>query len=244
MGRAYRDSIATPRIVQHETHSGWLWWLLPLLVVALAVVGWFAFDYGRQSAGYFSSAASEEILALKAHIAELEKEREAFRSVSAKHERSSQISRNAAAKVQEDIQRLEEEKAELRRRLALLEELMVGEGFLKVTDLSVKAGADSQKFNYEFSVKRTRGGTGWVEGRIAIKLAGMREGEHVTLSLNEVSNVPFPTHKMRFRNFQVVDGVLDLPEGFTPESIIVEVRPEGDDVKEITSVHEWLITEP
>ncbi|MFM1892569.1 MAG: hypothetical protein RLZ44_1646 [Pseudomonadota bacterium] len=240
MARVVSRRIVTPRIVQPG--SGGRRWLV--FVGVLVLLGWtyLTYDLGRQQAGYHSGRAAAQRAEARAEIQALKTERDELRLRAASHERASQIDRGAAQQVQDQIKTLQEERAALKREVAFLRELIAADdGPLRLRDFRLDPLEQDHHYRYRFTVAQAGEDAGTVRGEIGVTVTGQRDGKAQTLTLEDLTEGELAVHKMRFRNFQDVEGAIELPKGFTPEALEVEIRPEGDKLKPVKRLFEWQL---
>ncbi len=81
-----------------------------------------------------------------------------------------------------------------------------------------------------------------IEGEFNILLAGEKGGRHVTqpATLMVKQNGEYKVFdRFRFKYFQSVNGVLNVPQGFQPQEIIFQLKPAGKKAKMIESRFAW-----
>ena len=60
------------------------------------------------------------------------------------------------------------------------------------------------------------------------------------LALAGITNPAVKQLKFRFRYFQELAGTITLPEGFAPEKVIIEVKPQGKgDLPSVKQTFDW-----
>lgn len=242
MARVKRRRIKPPKIVQPGGRLKL--WLTMGAAAVLAGWSWFAYDYGRQDAGFHSAAASDRQQRLKAQIKVLETEREHLLLATANHQRASQIDRNAARRVQEDIKSLQEERAELKRQVAFLKELIANnDGPIQVKDFRLRAVSGERQFQYAFTVSNAHRNLGELNGQINIVVRGQAEGVARYFRLGDLTGGKLKAHRMRFKHFQNVQGKLTLPENFSPQTITVEIVPREKTVKTTQRTFDWHLAD-
>jgi hypothetical protein len=240
MARVTSRRIVTPRIVQ-PGGRGRPWLIFAGLLVLL---GWtyLAYDLGRQQAGFHSARAAAERAEAQAEIRALRVERDELRLRAANHERASQIERGASRQVQDDVKALQEERAELKREVAFLRELIAADdGPLRLRDFRIDALERDHHYRYRFTVAQAMEGVGTVQGEIGVAVIGQSDGKAQRLPLEDLTKGELTAHKMRFRNFQDVESSVELPKGFTPEALEVEIRPAGDKLKPVKRTFDWQL---
>lgn len=232
----------TPRIV-HSKGGGARWFVVFFLGAMLGGVGWFAFDYGREWAGLSLSDTDRSVKRLRESVAALTRERNELRQKLAALERSSQIDREASRLAQMELKKLQEERQELEKDLEFLRNLVEdeGAGTLRIKVFKLAAADKEREYSYRFTVSQVKEDFGMSKGRIDISIEGSFEGAAKTLKLTELAVDKKKSHKMSFRHFQHIQGQLLLPEGFTPDSLIVEVSPETKKLPPLRESFDWVV---
>ena len=83
-----------------------------------------------------------------------------------------------------------------------------------------------------------------LRGSLYLEVLGLREGEQVTYSLADMSDdVEKSVLPLRFRYFQSIEGVLELPEGFEPQFIYVNASATSPRKAEIREQYPWQLKE-
>ena len=240
MGKIKPMRVVTPRIVQPGERS-WLWlWMWLLVLVALAAWTWQVFEFGRQQAGFSVGQRDAMKAELMQRIDELAAERDALRSDAARFERAGQIDRAAADGVQAEVQALQNERAELKREVAFLKTLVSGvEHKLALGDYSLKKTGERV---YQFEVtlsKSTENAAATVEGEVVVSLRGVAGGEAKTLDMMALTDGRRSRIGIKFKNFQKLSVELTLPEDFTPNSLVIAVKPGSRGYKPFEQSFDW-----
>lgn len=241
MAKNSSQRFVTPRIIQADSRpSLWLW---ILALVAIGLWTWQVYDYGLRHAADPVVSESDEEEALRTRIAELEQERDELRFLAAKHERSSQIDREAAQAIRGEIESLEDERAELQLEAEKLRSL-VSEGGdrLEVTEYSLRKTGE-RRYRYQFKVTRDIEGAKKLEGWVTLRVAGLSSGESEELSLPELTGGSLDIHRLGFKHYQTIDGDLQLPAGFEPDRLTIEVTPIGTQFKAFTISYDWATSD-
>jgi hypothetical protein len=242
MAKVKARRIESPRIVQPGTS------VRPSLVVALLAVvfawTWVTYDFGLQQAGFHMDAASDRREGLAAEVRSLKAEREDLLLRVASLERSSQIDAQAAVSAQQQIKRLQSERAALKREIAFMRKLLdASDGPIRVRDFSLEADESEGGFRYRFVVAQAEQGGDTLEGEIRIAVRGRAGTAARYMRQEELTEDKATGHKMRFRNFQNVEGRLQLPGNFTPEVFVVEVAPDGSKLQGLQKEFDWKLSD-
>jgi hypothetical protein len=242
MGKKKPTRVITPRIVQPGEGGGrtWLWLLF---LVALAAWSWQVFEFGRQRAGFDAGQRNEMEGALQQRIEELEEERDALRASAAKFERAGQIDRAAADGVQSEVRALQDERAELKREVALLQTLVSGgDKKLVLGDFSLTR-LDELNYRFEVTLSKRTDDQATVSGLVSVELAGELNGEPSILAMSQLTEGKRSSIGIRFKSFQKLKLDLRLPEGFDPNSMKLLVKPDGDKFKSFEQAYDWKVSD-
>ncbi|MGB5637867.1 MAG: DUF6776 family protein [Sedimenticolaceae bacterium] len=232
--------MTTPRIVQPGEGGGrtWLWLLL---LIALGAWSWQVFEFGRQRAGFDVGQGNRMEADLQERIAELEEERDALRASAARFERAGQIDRAAADGVQSEIRALQDERAELKREVALLKSLVSsGDQKLELGDFSL-ARLDELSYRFEVTLSKRTNDQEVVSGEVTVGVEGQAGGEETFLGMPELTDGKRSNIGIRFKSFQKLKTDLRLPKEFDPVSVVVTVKPEGKKFKSFEQAYDWKV---
>ena len=225
--------IKTPRIVRRN--NGVRLFGIFVLGMLLGAVGWLAFDYGREWAGFSAGQAGRTAKRLRAAVAALERERDELRQQIVALERSSQIDREATRVAREEYRRLQDETQEQVRKTEFFRSLVQegGAGSLRTKGFELFAVAGERVYGYRFTIRQVKEDFGVSEGEVLILVEGAQDGERKTLGPEKV--------KMRFRHFQRIEGKLRLPDGFDPVALVVDVQPISKNLAALKQRFEWQL---
>ncbi len=162
-------------------------------------------------------------------------------------ELSATVHRNAADEVRADLQQLHAQLETLRQEVAFYKSLMApGEMTqgLQIKELELQAGESERSYRFQLLLTQIARRRAYISGSVRIELIGSQpggepgatdvsNGDQVVLPLTEVSALEAYPVKFKFRYFQDIAGQINLPEGFTPESIAVVAQQQGKDAKTV-----------
>jgi Family of unknown function (DUF6776) len=137
----------------------------------------------------------------------------------------------AANKVlQQTLATRDQELQKLRADQAFYAKLIGGDGDqtgLAVHDVSVKPMAGTRAWNFVVTLTNAATGADTTRGTLTIAVEGVHDGK---LSVADWATLAGPDGKrglpFSFKFFQQVRGTLMLPDGFTPNRLLVSVDPE------------------
>jgi hypothetical protein len=158
--------------------------------------------------------------------------------------------RNQVDKAALDL--LRQEIAEHKERIVTLEEglrfykgLMAPENIdqgVRLRDFELVGLESPGQFAFSLVTQQEARKHELVKGELRADLYGVADGEEVTYSLAELSDdVDEEAITLRFRYFQTIEGVLELPSGFVPSEIRVRATLRSPQKKEIGTDYVWRV---
>ena len=207
--------------------------LLLVLAAAAALVAAWAFyrlgmtDDGAEQADEIAALRAERAL-LRQRVDALEMRNEEMERKLAMIESSRRIDAEAYALYTQERSGLEEQIRGLEEELAIYRGILSPERNkvgLEAQNFEVKPALGTQRYRYSFML--TQGGTKnpVARGMLRLTLEGLQDGKPRQLGLADLSENGNTDIAYRFRYFQVIKGVLQLPEGFQPERIALKAIP-------------------
>jgi len=240
-----RKPFYAPRIIQP---SG-VWYrraaFLLLLAMSVVVSVWYAFDRGRVSAGFNRIEARQRIEQQEQKITALEERRAALREKVAVLERSGQIDRTSVVEMKKQLKEFQRERLEQEEELAFLRSIVSTETKkpgLRIQGFQLESAGEARSYAYQFTVSQVLRNIGLATGRIWITIDGFQAGKLRSLPLQEVTAATTESVKMRFRYFQNIEGLIQLPQGFSPESFNVEVKPANKKLAPVAENFKWVLS--
>lgn len=228
----------SPKIVSARMGlPGWLRALLLFLLVL--IVAWLAYQQGSGggTAGFVGLQPDT-----KHQIAALEEERNALRRELNMVKQAAEIDRESIVLIREQIKQYQDERLKMEEELAFLRGIVSTTNkkqALRVQNFKLEPGLESGQFIYKFSVSQVINSGVLAKGVIELNIEGLDNGRSKRLSLAQVSVEKMDRIKMRFRFFQNVEGKLQLPEGFEPATIEIDVKPSGGKLERVKESFNW-----
>ena len=195
-------------------------------VLAVVLLAWAAFEYGRWRAGYDHVAAAREQARLVAEVRGSRAENAEFADRVALLTRSSEIDETARVQVKGSITELQDEILELREELAFYRGIVApdDDGGMRVQSLKLTRGPEDRHWHFRLVLIQSIKHEQRANGVVNLVVQGVSGGQSIALSMREVSTTPAAL-EYSFRYFQDFEGDLLLPVGFAPGRIEVEVQP-------------------
>jgi hypothetical protein len=223
-------------------HRPWRHGLLALVALAaLTTSGWLLFERGKVQAGYdtqawidLESQLRQQILALEHRNADLVRENAVL-------QRSADIDRNAYIEVQKALSEAQTVTLGLREELSFYRGLVTPSDKvdgLHVERLRLQPTARERRFQYMVTLTQVRKNDRFATGEVNLRVSGARGDQEFSYTLADLSDVQ-GVAKFRFKYFQDFEGTIELPDGFVPESVLVEVKPSGKRLQPVSKRFAW-----
>lgn len=217
--------------------------LLVLFVAALSAGAWWLYERGVRDGGHQARMAR----ATEAHLRlDIEDLRERIGELSRRNtllERSDRIDRDAIGHLRDEIEARERRIDELEEELAFYRNLVSPsdtEPGLHVRRFSITAVPGTQRrFRYELVLTQLNGNDRYVKGRVDLALAGNEGPEQRSLSAEEFLVDGESSTDFRFKYFQTLAGVIELPQAFRPVRLQLKVKPAGGRLDAIEENFAW-----
>lgn len=246
MARRVKPRKTAPLAVRH--HAPARVWALRLGLGALALVAVVAaFEYGRYRAGYDRQAAAAAVADLQGRLAAALEENRRLRERVALLEQSQSIDQQARDRVQGTITELQNEILELREELAFYRGIVSpadSESGLKIQSFTLAPAGADRHYRYKLVLIQAIKHDRRVQGEVAVYFHGRRAGESVRLSLADLLIESDTGLGYAFKYFQDFEGLLALPEDFTPLRVEVVATPSGRGAEAVRRSFEWDALKP
>jgi hypothetical protein len=205
-------------------------YILIAVIVIVFIAGWMVYDYGKYKAGFDRLEVEKERVGWENRFRDLEKQLDHFRNKIARLESAKKVDMHASTAIRDALNKMQQENQELREELQFYRAIVSpGKGRPGVHIHNFKLDQASQKGRYHFNLtlihlqglkKHHREAS----GRFFFNIEGKQKGQNVRLVHSQVSPVKKDGIRFRFRYFARFEGNLQLPAGFKPSKVEVEVK--------------------
>ncbi|MFP1683577.1 DUF6776 family protein [Alloalcanivorax sp. C16-1] len=159
----------------------------------------------------------------------------------ARYRADSEVSDQAGEQLRQEIRALRDQSAELEEAVAFYKNVMspgAADQPLQVQKLEVGPADGERRFRYRLILVQAGDNRGYLSGRVALALKGLRDGEPETLEAGELledgADLSF-----KFRYFQELSGILTVPEGFEVSTLEITARSTGGRRAEVSRSLPW-----
>ena len=231
--------ISAPRM-SVQAHVPWYWrWLGILTVGALvAGLGWGAYDFGMEFAGFRQGEATHALARLNEEAGKRDAELAELRSKFAAAERQLQIERATYGDLSKQMKSLSEENAVLREDLAFFQSLMPA-GAKDATGVSinrvrVQAEAVPGEYRYRLLLVQTGQRAKEFQGNVQLVVNVEQNERKFVVMVPPDAARSAKEYQVNFKFFQRVEGSFKVPSGAVVKSMQVRVFETGASTPKLT----------
>lgn len=187
------------------------------------------FELGRFQGGYSKVAELKRRAEFTARLEALQDQNEKLRHAVAAAELARDVDRKAYADVEKNLADLQAQVLKQREELTFYRGIVSPEdgiGGLRIQRFQVLPGAGPQDYRLRLVLVQSMRQDAVVSGAVHIQIEGVRANRPVQLGLAEsgVSEGAEGRLPFQFRYFQNLERDIQLPAGFEPRAVNVEVR--------------------
>jgi hypothetical protein len=204
--------------------------LLGSAMLLALVILYGAFEFGRYEAGFRVVDSLRGALAANARIRELESEVELQREQLAAADVARRVDREGYKQVEQSLGDMQSRIARLNQDLSFYRGLVQPDSLVhvKVQQMQIVPQTQSGQFQLKFVLMQSGKPDDVATGNVALTVDGLLRGKPVTLGFAQIS----PTRRIgltySFRYFQDYEEPVQLPDGFEPTRIGVEIHSGRD----------------
>lgn len=217
-------------------------WLAVVLILGLGVAGWRLYEAGKVAAGQELVNLQQQQGRLAGQVRTLKQRNDDLQAKLALVQRSGQVDRRAYADVKKQLNTLQDQLFKQREELAFYRGIVTpGEAKtgLHIQAFNVQNGALPNYFQYRLVLTQVRQNERWVHGVVRLSVLGIDKGKPRRLGLTDITAPKTKELAFRFRYFQNLQGQLQLPKGFIPQSVEVKVVPSGRHESALERTFSW-----
>ena len=214
-----------------------------VIAVLVLVCAYLVYEFGSIQANYNIVDAGHERDAYEARIVSLSEEIESLKETIARLETNRDIDSSAYKDVESSLLELQEKIQEQAAEIAFYRGIISpadGVAGLRVQDLRLSRANTERTYNVRLVLVQSLKHDRTVSGDVNLIVQGVQNGSEVSypyaqlLATEGDSNWAF-----KFRYFQDFDREIILPDGFTPESIRIEVQSKTRSISSIEESFAW-----
>ncbi len=157
-------------------------------------------------------------------------------------ERSHQIDTQVAARLQTDIQNLQDQIYSLKGELEFYQGIMsstTDSQGLNVQGIHIEPTDQEQLYHFKLVLTNVAKSATVVEVTMDMSIEGMTDAGSKVLTLDEVIAGKELKRDITFKNFERIEGSLNFPKGFKPLRVVVDIRQKHSKSSAIQKIFEW-----
>lgn len=223
--------------------SGRPWWIYALVALLGGSSLYLSFELGRYESGYSIVDQRRERTALDRRLAEERGVSDELRRQLAIAETAGDIDRATYSQVESTL-------GELQAKIQAQEEELVfyrgivspqdGVAGLRIQSLEVLPSDGEARYLLRLLLVQAIVHSRRVSGAVKLQLEGMQDGQTVSFDVAELVPAGEPYDmEYEFRYFQGLETELQLPQGFEPLRVAVEIWPNEARAERINQTFEW-----
>lgn len=205
----------------------WKWFVFALSFVAYSVL---VFDFGMRNASHEVGKLRKQQRELRVQLTDARDERREMEEQNAVLARSSQIDREAAIGVRNELAQVQSQVLDLRKELELYRGIVSpgdAEPGLRVQRLELLATATEGRYRFDMTVTQIKRNGNIAQGVIEMEVVGVENGNSAIMLLNKLDANGEKPLAFNFRYFQHFQGEFGLPLDFEPKKVRIKLIPQG-----------------
>ena len=215
------------------------------LILLTLLTAWGLFELGRYRGGFDILAAKEQRVSYEEQLAALAMDTSQLREQKAILERSARIEQEAYRQLETTVTGLQDEILELKGELAFYRGIVSPSDDAKGLDVQsfeLTSRGVERSFHYKLVLTQILNNNNVASGTVAFSVEGRENGEAREYSLQQLSKQNNEL-RFRFKYFQILEGELNLPEGFSPSKVNITVKPRTKSHKRLSQSYDWAVQE-
>lgn len=217
-----------------------------LLILMLVLLGGIAiataFHYGQwRSIGALMGSTSGQRGIMDEYV-DLKDQHAKVRRANTKLTKSIEIHEFAGADNQKAISALQSEIADLKLEVAFYRDILSSTEVEKgpnVRGFKLRSYGGAGRFQYRLVLTHVNKDDKVAAGRVAVEIRGRQSGEKQRLTLADLAEPESGDLAFNFKHFRRIEGVLQLPDEFSPEEVRVTVFEEGRKKSTFSRTYNW-----
>ncbi len=227
-----------------------VWSLRVAAVLAVATAGLLGYWTGYYQAAGNLAEVTASLGPKDARLAQLEADNALLKQEVANLSLGSDVDRKASESIRLEVIALKDALQKAQTENELYRNIMnpdedKSEKGPQIASWEVTATDIPQYVNFKLTVKQLAKDASEVKGFAKVALLGKEAGRDKTYQVTElIPDQPGGNDSslsIRFKYFQTLTGTLALPQGFTPEQVIISLKSQGNQFPALTHTYPWQV---
>ena len=210
--------------------------------IVLIVIIWYLYDNPRLNAIRTQLSQVNDINILLNANMDLRKQNKELSEKNLKIERLANVDNETSIGLQNEIKSLQEQIFNLRRELTFYQGIITASSYsngLNIQGLHIESTHKKGFFKYKLVLTNIGKSDKMAEVSVDIKVEGNDKSGFRILKLNEISSGAGYKERIKIRNFERIDGSFNMPDGFQPLRVLVDLRQHGGEKLRLHRVFDW-----
>ncbi len=210
--------------------------------IVIIVIIWYLYDNPRINAIRTQLSQAHDINMLLSANLDLEKQNKKLSEKIVKLERVANIDNETSINLQNEIKLLQEDIFNLRRELTFYQGIITASSYsrgLNIQGLHIEATHKKGFFKYKLVLTNIGKSDKVAEVYIDMKVEGKDKSGFRTLKQSEISVGTENTNRIKIRNFERVEGNFNIPDGFQPIRVLVDLKEHDGEKLRLHRVFDW-----
>ena len=173
---------------------------------------------------------------------ELENENRQLREKVTMLERLTDLDKETAARLQDDIRGLQDKVYRLTGELEFYQGILsstTDSKGLNIQGLHIESTDQQGIFLYKLILTNVSKSANIIKVSFDMSIEGLNGTEAKVLSLDDVMTGNYPDRELSFKNFERIEGSFSFPSGFKPLRVVVNLMQKGVSKSAVQRVFEW-----
>lgn len=230
------------RLVVKNHHP--LQWSLAIVMLSMfvAFVTWLMLDVSHWSVIYDRMSDNQQYELLRERNRSLEQENIELRDRVLMLEQTESLDKRTAVLLQKSLQSQQDKiyglKGELEFYQGIMNDANSSKG-LNIHGIHIAALPQRQSYQLKLILTNVAKSVKVAEGTIDISFEGIQDGITRQLKLQDITLDEALELSFKFRNFKRFESRLELPDGFTPRRVFIQIQPKGRKQPRIKKAFDW-----
>ena len=203
---------------------------------------WYLYDNPRLNTIRTQLSDAHDINLLLSEKLDLVKQNKELKEKILKLEYLTNVDNETSIRLQNEIKSLQDQVFNLRRELTFYQGIITASSYsrgLNIQGLHIEATRKKGLFKYKLVLTNIGKSDRVTEVSIDMMIEGIDKSGFRTLKLNEVSSGEAHKGSIKIRNFERVEGNLNLPDEFEPLRVFVDLKQHDGEKSKLHRVFEW-----
>jgi len=203
---------------------------------------WYLYDNPRLNTIRTQLSDAHDINLLLSEKLDLVKQNKELKEKILKLEYLANVDNETSIRLQNEIKSLQDQVFNLRRELTFYQGIITASSYsrgLNIQGLHIEATRKKGLFKYKLVLTNIGKSDRVTEVSIDMMIEGIDKSGFRTLKLNEISSGEAHKGSIKIRNFERVEGNLNLPDEFEPLRVFVDLKQHDGEKSKLHRVFEW-----